>query len=714
MPVIKIVFLTIMLLTLFASTFLRTTFWGLNSWGFVSITVGIVLALLFAPLVSKRVSERFTDRTWSGKRPRTSRILITAAITLLLLWLFRTRHDLWGERHFISSVIDNGVVLRPVAPLSMFLHAMLFRLLNAVLLSTGAATTILLSILAGFCYLFVSILAARILHRGKDSEWTLSSAVLLSGGFVVVFFGAGGDAPLAVLFSLLFIYSAILFIRGTGSVMVPALLLLASIFSHLSTVYLIPPFLYLLVLGLRSKARRKESLAAIAFIAICWITVEIIFSMLIERPGPATHLTGLAATLFRGTAAINTQRLGNWLLNALNGLLIVGPAAFLAPVLLPLSRQGTAQPGPRGSSYREEEIFLWVITIPALLMVLVGAWRIDGGLRWNIIAPTGPALTMFTIVALRRILPLPSDFRRATVLLIVLGIFHTLPWILVNAIPEAAEQRLLTLPLAPGRSETIIGSRAFEIEDFEKAYDSFLLAAEKDSLNAVAYYHLGELVLKEDKYMNAITYFMKATELQPHSPQYRLGLAEAFIAKRWFEEAAEQLEMLTATYPDSTIYWKRLGYARNHGGMYEGAIEAYQKALELEPDEEQNLRSLVSAMLNRGAQHQEEGELEDARKLYLEVASLYPLDWVAFNNLATLEMVMENYEKAYEILEQALMYHPFISNLNFNMGLVLEQLGKNKEALEYLRRSADLDPLSSNAGEHIKRLQEKLQKQNGG
>jgi hypothetical protein len=48
------------------------------------------------------------------------------------------------------------------------------------------------------------------------------------------------------------------------------------------------------------------------------------------------------------------------------------------------------------------------------------------------------------------------------------------------------------------------------------------------------------------------------------------------------------------------------------------------------------------------------------------------------------------------------------------MGLVLEQLGKNKEALEYLRRSADLDPLSSNAGEHIKRLQEKLQKQNGG
>jgi tetratricopeptide (TPR) repeat protein len=219
--------------------------------------------------------------------------------------------------------------------------------------------------------------------------------------------------------------------------------------------------------------------------------------------------------------------------------------------------------------------------------------------------------------------------------------------------------------------------------------------------------------MKDEKFIEAVQYYARAYQLEPENTEYHFKLAESFIGKRWFEEANHHLEQLVETYPDSIRFWKRLGFARNHGGMFEQAVAAYERVLELEPDEEQNTMSLSSALLNRGAQLQKEGDFESARTLYARVIHLYPTGWRAFNNLATIEMELENYIGAYDILEASLELHPSASNLNFNMGIVLEKLGRYREALEYLRRSADLDPLSSKAGDHIERIENKLRGADG-
>ena len=71
-----------------------------------------------------------------------------------------------------------------------------------------------------------------------------------------------------------------------------------------------------------------------------------------------------------------------------------------------------------------------------------------------------------------------------------------------------------------------------------------------------------------------------------------------------------------------------------------------------------------------------------------------------------------NVNEALEILRTALASHPFVSQLNLNMGLVLEEMGDDEKALLYLRKSAELDPLHSGAGPHIERIERRLR--NGG
>ena len=156
----------------------------------------------------------------------------------------------------------------------------------------------------------------------------------------------------------------------------------------------------------------------------------------------------------------------------------------------------------------------------------------------------------------------------------------------------------------------IIADFALEQGDLEKARSAGTSPPlEKDPSNALAKSRLGRIAMKREEYPEAITHFLDAHELKPADPRYRFELAEALIANRWFPEAIAQLETLTVAHPESVAFWRRLGFARNNGNRYEPAIAAYETALALEPRNEENVRNLVSALLNRGA------ELQTANRL---------------------------------------------------------------------------------------------------
>jgi len=702
--------------TFLASFFAGSALWGLSAHRFMSINWGLLLALFVLLMLNGRVADRVADAFSSIGRIRGAAFL-SAALFFVLACLLRARHDLWGERFIVSRAIEGGLQFHANAPLGILVNRLFFRAANGLLLLTAPASISLLDAIAGGCFVIAAFPLAGSIAAGGRGDRAAAALLLISNGYVVLFFGSGGNTPLSMLFSLLFIWTSLLHLRRRAPLLVPSALFLAAVLSHISALYFLPSLVYLFALGFGRGGRRGEALNACFVTVGAWIVVEVAAQVVWGVPGPAQNLLNRAlASLSITGSGLFVESING----AINTLLLTGPAFFAALVLLGARPDAAATPDraarPDDGTHsdretretahisREERRFFAALVIPALLLCIAAGWRVEHGLRWYVIASTGPAFAAYTLMRLRAVLGEGGRFRRAAAMLIILGLFHTLPLVLTNAIPDAAERRLLSLPLPTGRSETILGVGAFEKGELETAERWLTAAAGKDSLNDLARYYLGRVYMKQDYYMRAITSYYEAHMLRPGSIQYRFDLSNALIENGWYDEAIDQLEHLTRTYPDSIRFWKRLGYARNHGGRFTEAIEAYERVLMMEPSNEDNVLALVSAVTNRGTELQKEGDVDEARKYYELVIRLYPIGWAAQNNLAALELDLGNIENAYGILEQTLKRHPQAAKLNLNMGLVLEKMGRYEEAYDYVRKSLELDPLSPGIEEHLTRI----------
>ena len=693
----SMLFAGLIALTLLASFVWKSALWGLSAWGAVSPLVALACAIVIAAqLFLKSTGEAFNR---IPRLPsRAVRVLLIAAVSVALLWLLRSRHGLWGERFTLRTALEEDAY-RPAAPLATFVQWALYRFMNAVFLTSADSILTFFSIAAGTVYAVLAVRLAGLLFGAERTGGAnrLASAVLLSGGFVALFFGFGGNVPVALVAALAFISEAIRFLRGKCTLVLPAVLLVIAVLSHLSALFLVPSFIYLFVCGVRVASSRRQSIAAGAACILCLTAAEIIMALVARESGIARAATP-PIRFFFGRASLS---------NAVNTLLIVGPGSAAAVFLLIRNARRKAFDAS-ASAASPELAFLGVNAASALAAVIAASLLSDGGLGWHTLATTGPAFSIYVLWALKGEFAEAARFSRIAATLVLIGVFQTLPLVLVDAIPRAAEKRLLDLSLAPGRAEMIIADFALEKGDLDKARAWYFASLNKNKANETASLRLGRIAMKREEYPEAITHFLDAHELKPREPRYRFELAEALIAKRWFPEAIAQLETLTVAYPDSVVFWRRLGFARNNGNRYESAIAAYEKALALESGNEENLRNLVSALLNRAAELQTAKEYDDARALYERVIETYPRDWRAYNNLAIIEMNQGRLIKAHEILDEALRLHPYETSLHFNMGIVLEKLGRNKEALAHMQRAHELDAVYSKAPMHIERLEKKL------
>jgi len=691
-----IFFIGLIGLTLLASFVWKSALWGLSAWGAVSPLAALACAIIIVPQLFLKTGGEAFDRI-PRVTSRFLRVLFVVAFSAALFWLLRSRHELWGERFTLGAAVEKGPY-RPGAPLATFAQWALYRFMNAVFLTSADSILTFFSIAAGALYAVFAVRVAGLLFGadGAGGAERLAAAVLLSGGYVALFFGFGGNVPIALVAALAFITESLRFLRGQCTLALSAILLVVAILSHLSAAYLVPAFAFLVARGLRARSSRRESIVAGGLFVAFFAVAEVVFVRFMGN-------SGLSPTL-----SLNLSLDWASLSNAFNTLLIIGPASVAAVFLLVKNVRRRPADVSRIGVAATELAFLTVCAISALVAFVIGWTLPDGGLRWHLLATTAPALSIYVLWALKSEFAEAARFRKIAAALVLIGVFQTLPLVLVGAIPRAAERRLLDLSLAPGRAEMIIADRALEKGDLGKARTWYLASLGKNKTNELAEVRLGMIAMKREEYPEAITHFLDAHELKPREPRYRFELAEALIAKQWFPEAIAQLETLTVAYPESVAFWRRLGFARNNGNRYESAVAAYEKALALEPANEENLRNLVSALLNRAAELQTAKKYGDARALYERVIETYPREWRSYNNLAIIEMNQGRLMKAYELLDGALKLYPYETSLHFNLGIVLEKLGRDKEALAHMLTARDLDPIYSAAPMHIERLEGKL------
>lgn len=705
MPVkIRIFAALLLALLLAASAGPSQRLWGGGVWGAVSFTAAVVAALACLPFLSAGAAGRLSRALVLPRRARGPVAAAVLVAGVAALWGLRCGHFLFGGR-FSEGLLAGAGGTSPAAPLSSLLLRGIFAGLNRLFFWNAFDAAALLAVLGGLVWALSSRAALGFVLRGQGADgaeasaagteagargWTF--AALLAGGYAAVFFGCGAAPALGVAAAGLFILASLAHLGGRAPLLLPALALLLAVAMSGWTIFLAGGFAVLLIGCLADPARRREAVPALLVLVLGGAAGELAI-------GAATGGPGTAGVLARALRAAAPRGQSGAAIDAANIIVVSGPTAVLGVILLAASAwRRELRGGP-------PERFLAATALSALLLVALAAPKVRAGVRADLFAPAGAALAFWGVAALGRLLRDPGRLVQSAVLLACLGLFHLAPLVAVDASLEWGRRRALALPLPPGRAEHLIGAQAMHERDWTEAARWLAQAAEKNPDDAGILYRLGRTEMRLDEPLDAIRHFALAKRIDPDETAYRVWLAEAFIARQWYAEAAAELDTLTASYPDSARLWTRLGYARNHGGRYAGAIEAYQRALALEPQSDEYARNLTSALLNRGAELQEAGDDDGARGMYLRARATYPLDWISSNNLSVLEMERGNWEEAHRILTGALATHPHIPQLHYNMARVKEHFGEYAQALYHMRQGAALDRYGTPPVEEIGRLE---------
>lgn len=704
---VRIFSIAFLVLVVIASATSAPRLWGAGAWGSVSPAAAWIPALACLALLSGRLClglSRALAAPFRG-RARAAAALVAVIAAVSLLWRLRCAHFLWGGRYTEGLAVSGGGLV-PAAPLSTLIAGGAFAVINRLFFWSAFDAAAVAAPLAALIFAVAALASLRLLSHEHDAQPAASLALALCGGYAAVFFGCGAAIPLAVAASGLFVLLSLQHLHGRVPLLVPALALLAALLIHAGTIFLAGGFLYLVAACLSAPGRRREAIPALLVLVLCWTAADLLLFSTAGGTGLAAHIMAAARSTVRAAGGYGAAAAAA---EAGAILLILGPAATLGLVL---AAAGIARGGGtlRGAAAGGKDRFLLATAVSAVVLIAAASTRARGGLRWDLFAPAGAVLALFAAAKVARALRARERFIPAAVLLSALGLYHLAPLVATSASLSTGRRRVAALNLPAGRAEHIIGAHAYHVErDYSAAGRHLAAAARSDPDNPEIRFDLGMALMRLEEPLEAAGHFYRALQLEPENQRHRAELAEAYIALRWYDEAAGELEKLTEIYPDSAHLWIRLGYALNHGRMFTGAIAAYERALELQPDNEQFARNLASAVLNRGAELQQQGEFDDARAMYRRARIIYPPGWVALNNLAALEMELENWERAYDILAPALMMHPNVPQLHFNMGLVKERFGEYEEALGHLRKSGRLDALSGQPFEDISRIERKLE-----
>lgn len=146
----------------------------------------------------------------------------------------------------------------------------------------------------------------------------------------------------------------------------------------------------------------------------------------------------------------------------------------------------------------------------------------------------------------------------------------------------------------------------------------------------------------------------KASTLVPVTDS-RKQKKEPSTAEAWFEQGVELEE------EDS-----------------EGAIDAYRRALDLEPD-------LPEIWLNLGRLLHERGELAEAERCYRQAVEIDPDEPVSFFDLGVALQDQERFAEAAATYEQALALDDSFADAHYNLATVYESLGERQAAFRHLK-----------------------------
>jgi hypothetical protein len=464
-------------LHLAAGRFPEASAWGIWPYTVLPAPLGWLGALAVAALVLSPANDalgRWLSRLWAmlpGKAHRQRWFVALAVAAAVPFWLFRIRHLRWGDADFIVKALSYTGADRPIwtiynwqSPLTIFIHAKLWFLLNpspGVGVDTLYATT---SILSGIGFVYVLFLLADLLGRDLLEKATIFGLVAATGS-LQLFFGYIENYTIISLGLILTLYLSARCLRGEISLAWPSLALAVTNAFHPSTIIMWPAVWYMGWIAARRATGGKMIEAARLVLPPILVFAALSAFMASAGHGPMSLLTddrpgGADAIwfvpLFKTTnkwqhyTMFSPGHFLDWgnehflispfglvllLLALVNGRSIF--AKVLAHRSSPAGELSEVDEAPAQPGQGSEGLVPFLTIASLLYLLLTFVWNPDYGGRqdWDLFAPSAFVYTLLAAYLLVRQVRDRFELARSARLLIAASALFTAAWIYYNTIP---------------------------------------------------------------------------------------------------------------------------------------------------------------------------------------------------------------------------------------------------------------------------------------
>jgi tetratricopeptide (TPR) repeat protein len=582
----------------------RGALWGVHHYAFYSPGVLVMstvtlVAAGFAALLhrgSNRVEspQPAAFQSWTGWQKGLA-LSALAAAALGLFWFLRTRHLFLGDGFAIVDSLPKATHFHPLEPLAVQIQQWTYQWLSP-LIGGGREpylvawdTAAWVSVMAGAVFAPILLALARELRilgnpaAGRVAGLTLTDVllflVLLAQGYVQLFFGYVEIYAIYSVGVALYLWMAVRYLNRSAPLWPAAAALALCLALHLSAAVLLPSLGVLALAGLTDPVRRRAALRDLVLGAGAFAIVGAGLAWMGEG-------YNLPVTLWKTALlalASNQETIPSYLFSSMHVRDFVNAQLLIGPLALALFVPATLWTLTRRRMLSMPATFLIVAGGTYLgVCIIAGDSNLGYARNWDLIAPAG---LVFTAAGLGLFLMQVKRVRfvqPAMAVALAVSLFHTVPWIGVNASPDRAFDRFFTLPLGLGRVESTVGYWFAIQERFDLAEQWLIRSVDENSDNVRAHALLGDIYRHREQYDRACVAYGEATRIRPDIRVFRMRLIDSSVRAQKPDLAVFELRNMVVQEPGNADLWAALGVALAGSREWQAARAALERAAELD------------------------------------------------------------------------------------------------------------------------------------
>jgi len=650
--------------------------WGIHFYHFYPVWIGWILVLvslaIMIPGIGEFLYRKFETLAQKIKKPLASTgqnktFFILSFLSLPIFWIFRSKLHLLGDGYFRITDLPEGR-LHLQEWLDAFIHLVVYRVMVKLIPNwTPEITYSIISVLCGGVFVFLALKLSVLLGKTGLGK-VLIFFSLISLGSIQLFFGYVESYSILQVVLLAYILFSVMYLMRRVNVFPALIAFLVSIGLHVTSLVFVPSFVYLLIKTGRSHSREKGSAAeakskplilAGLILASCLVVFWVyVVATGLEKTGKGIFILPLVATDSYPFGMFSLAHISEFA----NQLLLLSPLGISLIVFFLFSKIKFKDFKDRLTN------FLILATSFALVYLFVFNFTL-GSADWDLMSMPAPFIGLLGILLFLRWCEKPAaDRSRQTadqypsdtdkpkpektpmtgsrigkrfgvwgVIFIWFSLFHTVPWIMINAHNQRSLDRYLLIQENDPHPVDETSYNLFKIARIlngaglgDEVEGMYRRAIERNPRDTVSYYNLANCYNRRREFDQATGVLDTLLKMAPVYPKADWLMGSIHVKKGDHAQALPYMEKAVPFFQHRLDFLYQLWAAYRSTDQDTQAVACAEKMIRLDPDyrDAYHLLALASVGL---------GDFQTAKQAWERVLTINPNDSTAIRNLRGLE-----------------------------------------------------------------------------